>query len=342
MAKTLSQVLTEQRQAQDAREAPAVDRIVGIYERMQRDIEARIVQLDALIADALRTGGPVDPDWLHHQARYRVLLSDIQQITGLYATEGNRAIRDARYAEIIAGRADAVARMGARGPVSTTVFGSNYQATESLLAALHRDSPVHDVLASFGDEYAAIIERELINGVATGQSAANIRRAMWERAGGEIFSEQRLMTIIRTESMRAYKASLVEQYEQVPELEAFEWTCHRSTRTCAACLAMDGQRFATRDEIPGSHPNCRCTISPVPQDEYQSVRDYFRRRGDTDEWLRRQRPATIRKILPSQEAYDAFMAGDVSIKDFAGRQNHPRYGVQVVQRSGRQVLAGRP
>lgn len=338
--KTLAQVLAEERKRQDEREEAAVRRMTGLYQNLDAEIATRLRVLDATIAEAIANGDEVKPSWLHQQARYRVLQEDVNALVDLYATEGDRAIRDARMAEIRAGRWDAAERTAARTPdVNMGSVGVNHQAVENMAAQLSRESPVHTVLADMAGQYTEAIEQSLISGVANGRGVDAILRDVMQATAG-VMSPQRVRTIIRTESMRAYNTALVEQYDEIPEVAAFEWSTARSSRTCVACLGMDGERFTRKEDIPGRHTNCRCTISPVPENEYQSVKDYFARRGTAEEWMRKRSPADIRRHFPSEDAYQAFMRGDLTLKDFVGESHSRVWGSSIRQKSGREALEG--
>ena len=338
--KTLAEVLAEERKRQDEREEAAVRRMTGLYENLNAEISSRLRVLDSTIADAIANGGIVKPSWLHQQARYRVLQQDVTALVDLYATEGDRAIRDARMAEIRAGRWDAAERVDARTPDVTMMnAGVNHQAVENMAAQLSRESPVHTVLADMAGQYTEAIEQSLISGIANGRGVDAILRDVMQATGG-VMSPQRVRTIIRTESMRAYNTALVDQYEQIPEVAAFEWTTHRSSRTCLACISLDGTRYSSAEDIPGRHTNCRCSISPIAENEYPSVKAYFARRGTGEEWLRSRPPAEIRRHFPSTEAYDAFMAGDLTLKDFVGETHSKVWGSSIRQKSGREALEG--
>lgn len=338
--KTIAQVLAEERKRQDEREEMAVRRMTGLYQNLDAEIASRLRVLDATIADAIANGEIVKPSWLHRQARYRVLQEDVTALVDLYATEGDRAIRDARMAEIRAGRWDAAERVDARTPdVNMLNTGVNHQAVENMAAQLSKESPVHTVLADMAGQYTEAIEQSIISGVANGRGVDAILRDVMRATGG-VMNPQRVRTIIRTEAMRAYNTALVDQYEQIPEVAAFEWTAARGPRTCLACAGMDGERFATKEEIPGRHANCRCSISPVPINEYQSVKDYFARRGTAEDWMRSRSPADIRRHFPSTEAFDAFMRGDLTLKDFVGETHSKVWGSSITQLSGKQALEG--
>lgn len=333
---TLAEVLREQRRRLDAREDDAVRRVASVYDMLESDIERRLHHVNWLIDEARRTGGPIPASWLHTQSRYQILLQEVRTIDDLYTTQANRVLRDARMMEIRAGALDAMERTGVMGPVHghTTV---NYQAVESMAAQLSSDSPVTRVLQGFGDERAQAIERRLLSGIANGDGVDAIVRDIM-RDVGDVASPWRIRTIVRTEGVRSYRESQLDQYQNIPEVAGFVWQAHFGPRTCIACLSMDGTVFATREDVPQGHVNCRCTIVPEPENMYPSVRRYLNQRGSGEEWLRRQSPEAIRQHFPSERAYQAFMRGDVTLKDFTGLSHSKTWGTSVTQLSATQVL----
>lgn len=333
---TLAELLREQRRQMDSREDEAVGRITSIYDAVERDIQQRLHHVNWLIDDARRTGGPVKPSWLHQQTRYRILLAEIERIEQLYLVRADTAMFDARLAEVRAGAMDAMERAGVMGP--RTGFATvNTQAVESMMAQLSIESPVTKLLRQYGEERAQAIEASLLRGIGNGDGAEAIVRDIMRQIG-EVTPPWKIRTLVRTEGMRAYRESQYDQYENIPEVAGFVWVAARSSRTCAACLALDGKVFKTRGDIPGSHPNCRCSCAPEPRKMYPSVRKYLNQRGTGEEWLRRQSPEAIRKHFPSERAYQAFMSGEVGLSDFIGYTHSPVWGRSVTQLSARQVL----
>lgn len=333
---TLAEIIRAQRRRLDEREHDAVRRVASVYDALEDSIEQRLHHVTWLIEDARRAGGPVPVSWLHQQNRYTLLLHEIDAIESVYLSQADRAMLNARIAEIRAGAMDAMDRARIMGPVMGDVT-VNYQAVESMMHQLSNDSPVTQILRGFGDERAKAIEQSLLRGIASGDSADAIVRDIMRNVSG-VAAPWRVRTIVRTEGMRAYRESQIEQYEQVPENGGFVWVAAWGPRTCLACLALDQEVFATREDIPQGHVNCRCNIVPEPANMYPSVRKYLQQRGNGEDWLRRQSPAAARQHFPSEPAYQAWARGDVSLKDFVGVTHSDVWGTSVTQLSGKQVL----
>lgn len=132
-------------------------------------------------------------------------------------------------------------------------------ALQEITAALSPGSPVAEILARTGEKAATALHEALIAGVATGQGPRAIAAGMRQALGTQAFN---LMTLTRTEVLRAYRSASLETYRANSDVvRKWRWTCARSVRTCGLCWAMDGQEFDL-DEPFSSHPCCRC--SPIP------------------------------------------------------------------------------
>lgn len=120
-------------------------------------------------------------------------------------------------------------------------------------------------LRPLSDEAYAVVQRELVRGVAAGSTPDATARRMIRRAeGGFNGGLSRAMTITRTETLDAYRAaSAVGQKPHREVLGGWQWLASLSSRTCPACLSMNGRTFALSEPGPQGHQNCRCARLPV-------------------------------------------------------------------------------
>lgn len=109
------------------------------------------------------------------------------------------------------------------------------------------------------------VRRELFRGVAAGSNPRVVARRMLARTEGAFNGGlARAATIARTEILDAHReAALVAREANADVLTGWVWQAELSTRTCAACWAMDGTRFDVTVRGPDGHQNCRCTALPV-------------------------------------------------------------------------------
>jgi SPP1 gp7 family putative phage head morphogenesis protein len=97
--------------------------------------------------------------------------------------------------------------------------------------------------------------------------------------------------VARTETIRASNAGAIESYKQSGVVRAKEWLCTEDDRLCEFCSAMNGTIIELDDNFfdegddftlgknslamdyedvggPPLHPNCRCTLIPVVDEQY--------------------------------------------------------------------------
>jgi HK97 family phage portal protein len=110
-----------------------------------------------------------------------------------------------------------------------------------------------------------VVERIISAGVKEGQSAAQITDALMKSS---VFSRERARLIARTETQRAYNQGNISGYEQSGVVEGKEWT--GGVNCCDVCTENTLQgtidlraTFASGDNYPPAHPNCRCRLVPI-------------------------------------------------------------------------------
>lgn len=104
----------------------------------------------------------------------------------------------------------------------------------------------------------AVMKQVLIRGVIVGDNPLDAAEIMLDRLGGAFNGGlARAETIARTEMLDAMRHAARESWRANPDVvKAWRWTCTLSSRTCPACLAMDGQLFPISEEGPIGHQNC--------------------------------------------------------------------------------------
>lgn len=166
------------------------------------------------------------------------------------------------------------------------------------------------------------VRRELIRGVAAGSNPRVTARRMVDRAEGEFNGGlARAMTIARTETLDAHRASAAASQEQHADvLAGWVWNTHLDTRTCPACIAMNGREFGLEEPGPLGHPNCRCARTPSAKSwadlGFGDVEEPASAMPDSESWFAGLTEVEQRRILgPSR--YQAWLAGDFPITEWA-------------------------
>lgn len=309
-------------------ETPVRRRLWRAYRDALDALNTDLEIVTAQIAEARRAGVDVNPDWLRRQARYRMLIDDAEREYRRFTDAGLRIVADGQRAAVSGGAHTAAELASASG--ITTGFGArvNVPAVERLVSVLQPGSPVREVLDAYGGIAARIIDDELVAGVIEGKSPREVQRSIRRRIAGGA-NQARLEALVRTESMRAFRGSLFDQYGAMG-VERWRWTAAHGSRTCLACLSLSGRTFPMTEPFMAAHPNCRCVPTPVsPAVSVESGPD----------WFARQPVATQRAMMPSDEAFDAWQNGDVTLNDFRAVRRSPVWGTSFTQRSGAGALA---
>lgn len=329
MPSDLAAAIRRARRQLGQEEAPIRRQLAAAYRRAIHDLDADLRAVTRLIADARAAGIDVHPDWLRRQARYRSLLTQADAQFARFSREGQALLTDMQYRAVSGGAALATEMAGAVGIAAGFGAAINTSAVERLVAALSPESPVRAILDGYGERAARIIEERLTAGVISGTGPREITRQI-VRELGDATTRARLAALTRTTLMDAFRGSLADQFEAMRQPgDKYRRVAAKSSRTCLACLALDGQLTET---VPTRfHPQCRCVFHLVPAG---MVLPY----ETGPEWFARQDAAVQAAMMPSADAYAAFRDGRVQLGDFVGHRESKVWGRSIRQRSGREVL----
>jgi len=106
----------------------------------------------------------------------------------------------------------------------------------------------------------------LADSIAAGFSPARAAKVITEKIG----DPARALTIAITEQNRAMSLAAMENYQN-GGVEKVEWSGANPCEICApneGQVVPTGEAFASGDTEPPVHPNCRCAVLPVIDDEY--------------------------------------------------------------------------
>lgn len=119
-------------------------------------------------------------------------------------------------------------------------------------------SPLRVHFAPLGAEVVESMMDALVEGVAPGRHPARVAKAMRDDDG---VAHRRAIATSRTELMRVHRETILAAYRQSQVVEGYYRLASKSSRTCLACLLMDGEFFAL--DVPfAEHVNGRYV--PVP------------------------------------------------------------------------------
>lgn len=166
----------------------------------------------------------------------------------------------------------------------------------------------------------AVMKQVLIRGVTVGDNPLDAAEIMLDRLGGAFNGGlARAETIARTEMLDAMRHAARESWRANPDVvKAWRWTCTLSSRTCPACLAMDGQLFPISEDGPIGHQNCRCRATPVTATwkelGFDDIPEPQFRDKTGREWYDTQSEKTQRRIM-GDDRYAALQSGAITWDD---------------------------
>lgn len=327
-----------------ARERQVGAAMIQAYGGAWSRLKANLDTLTTQIADDFAAGRETTPAQLYRMERYKALLRQVElEISAFSRFAVDHIHREqsefVRLAQIHAQQLAATS-------VQTPSLAWNQlpaSATEHLVGMLQDGSPLASLFDGMPLEAQEAVKSALVTGLVAGQSPRDIARLLRQTLGGQL---TRSLTIARTEVLRSYRVASIKSYAANDDVvDMWEWVASKSSRTCAVCLAMDGQTFPL-SELFGSHPNCRCTPVPVTKSYAEigivGVPDTPRPAQETGaEWFAKQDAATQDEVL-GVAAASLYRAGSVKLSDFVGFRDDPKWGPVRWQKSLKAVLSDTP
>lgn len=237
------------------REKAAQLYVIAEFKKIQNRISAELFQVIKRIDTAQRTAGNAPVGLLIEQARLRALFD---QVTDEIADASRRL---GIVAESSQRRAIEIARTqaGEYVELATQLNQFDADATRNLIGLAGDGGRLDRHFASIAKPVREQMFESLFYGLATGRPNQAIAREVNQAIG---YGAARAMTIVRTETNRAYRESSREFYADAPGVVGWRWLAACDLRTCLVCWSQHGKVFKTRTKF-ATHPNCRCTMVPV-------------------------------------------------------------------------------
>lgn len=329
--------------AEQAAELQMLTHWTDAYWGTRQSLDTFLARVAAARAAGERTG----ISWAYQEQRLRTVLAETETQMGRYA----RAAAETTAAQQVAAARAAVdealtltqTAVAESLPGLTTTFGRTNPAVLEAAAGFLQDGSVlsQHLAATLPPDAVDGIRKALTEGLAMGKSQDwMLRRATRAMS----MSHGRAVTILRTESLRAYREASRRTYqENAHVLGTWTWTAALDSRTCVACAVMDGTEHPLDATLDG-HPRCRCAMVPRTKtwedlgitgldDSRPPVRD-----GKA--WLEAQDPEVQRGIM-GRAKYEAWKDGKISLDDMVARHSDDRWGTMRTERSLKAITEGR-
>lgn len=185
------------------------------------------------------------------------------------------------------------------------------------------------LLERFGEDADAVMDA-MLEGVAKGLNPNDIARLM---AVAMHRGLDQALGIARTETMRAYREAAVEAYRASGGMVvAQRRIAARDSRTCPACLFLDGTVYPLKEAIP-EHPMGRCTSIPVFEGEEDATVPW----KTGKDWFLEQDPAMQRDILGPGK-FQAWQDGKIALDDLGQHTHSDKWGGGIKTASLKDLL----
>jgi SPP1 gp7 family putative phage head morphogenesis protein len=306
-------------------DAEALRRLAAAYSLSADYLGAQLAALLREIDRARASGQTVDESWLRRQARFDILLRQVEAELARFAASTAARIQARQGDLVVMAERHTSALIRAAG-VGVSFARLPVEAFEELVGNLSDGSPLRSLLDELGPEASAKVRRVLITALAGGEGPRKVAARFREALGG---SRVRVLTIARTESLRAYRQSTLRIYKENSDVvEGWTWLSTLSTRTCAACWAMHGRTFPLSKEFFPGHVNCRCTSVPVVKGVTSEVTSGAEVFAEMDEEGQRQ--------VLGELGFELYSSG-VPLSEFVSLERSRKWGDAYVRRPVGQI-----
>jgi SPP1 gp7 family putative phage head morphogenesis protein len=318
--------LNKFRKQLSAHETSAEQAINTSYAGVLGGIRSRMSDLYQQIEQKQSQDETVPVSWLHEQNRLTnikafiageinrfgsLALMTTQQLQQIGVNLGSQAAQELLHATVPNG-------------VHWNFGRPSSEALRAFIGVSQSGSPLYELFHGFGAEAAKKVGDALLLGLSLGQNPRRIASQVEQALG---ISRNRALVISRDALNNAYRNGNMESFRANSDVVSkYRRTCAKSARSCAACIALDGTLYDL-DEDFALHPCDRCTMLPVTKDwseilaplgiDASSIPDT---RAVTHmqtglEWFEEQDAATQQAIIGSKRGYEAYKAGEFSLKD---------------------------
>lgn len=271
---------------------------------VERRLSGDMAALAAEMHDIAEGGGVVSSDLLFDHRRYRLLMRQLTDELGIYTRYADRTITDRQAQLARLGIDHAVSAIETQG-VRAGFARLPVEAVERMVGLAGNGSPLRTLLTATWPDAAQGMTSALIQGVSLGYNPRRVARMM---AQGSTRALDRMLTISRTEILRTYRQSSLDNYRANRSIvRGHKRIATFDSRVCPSCL-MDSGTFYELDEDFATHPNCRCASIPVLFD----VPDPSMKSGV--DWFREQPQKTQQSIL-GKGRYEAYNAGRFGLEE---------------------------
>lgn len=225
------------------------------------------------------------------------------------------------------------------GIVASQLPPAEFAAQTARLSALIRPQALDLIVARTATRVASetrpltaraidAIHRELIAGIAVGDSPRKMAAQMVKRVEGQFNGGlSRALNIARTETLDAYRAASAYAHNTWPDVvDGWVWLATLDARTCVSCLAQNGSVHPIDQPGPLDHQQGRCARMPKTKSwaelGFDGIDEPADDVPDARGWFAVQPRATQLQIM-GPGRLDAFDRGQIGWDDMSLRRDSP-------------------
>jgi SPP1 gp7 family putative phage head morphogenesis protein len=229
--------------------------VVAEFQKIQDRLEGELFDVLKRIEHARQTEGNAPAGLLIEQAKLRDLFNQVSD--EIYKA----SIKLGTQTEAMQKAAVNVARKQAEDTAELRADLNFFDspAVRELIGIGGDGKPLDKYFSRLSKPVRQSMFDALYYGISTGKSNQQIAREVNQVVGNGAAAA---MTIVRTETNRAYREATRKFYGEVDAVIGWRWLAALDLRTCPICWALHGTIFKKKTAF-GTHPNCRCTMVPV-------------------------------------------------------------------------------
>ncbi len=282
-------------------------RWLALEDALEAEISALAHEVDKVRQDE----GGVSEWRIFELTRYRQLLAQLRRELDRYSDYAEGMIVREQRRLLDLGIRHALTAIKVQAPairLSLKVLPSS--AIEYMVGLAGDGSPLRRLLVESWPSAADGLAQALLRGTALGWNPNKTAREMRRGVSQGL---NRMLTIARSEPLRVYREANRQQYAHSGVVRGYRRLAARSDRTCAGCLAADGEEYSLGEHFK-AHAGCRCTLAPLviglPPVQWQTGA----------EWFARQDEETQRRIL-GRGRFEAYRDGLQTVCQPAAQQH---------------------
>lgn len=316
-----------------AREEAFARQAFDLFFYAWRDLYYHAMDLYREVEDLRKQGKEIDKHTIWRLQRYRILDEELRKrMQDIYETlspslqelcqDAIRIADEAALEQICAGLPKEFAEKVRAN------FASVYDdAVEAIQSVTFGGHPLREIVEQAVGVGADEFLWQLTAGLTTGIGPRELARRLRQRFG---LALTRCLRIARTEQLRAYRIANLMQYRRNADVvKGWERVAAADTRTCLACILLDGKRYSLDEEMD-DHIQGRCRMVPITYSwkelgyDVEEPKDLYRREKALD-WFLRQ-PEAVQRRMMGPGYYDAWKSGKIDLQDMLQFNPDPVWG----------------